>query len=108
MTKTKSNKKNKANNNASGEAPLVSSVEPPIAGVVQKKIKKKDHGGAASKRVAEASTPMIVRNKRDSSSVEESDSRIDDYDPVPSVEPPVAGVVQKKINQEKGYVDFLH
>ena len=99
MTKTKLNRKNKANNNASGEAPLVSSVEPPIAGVVQRKIKKKDHGGAASKLVAEASTPMIVRNKRDSSSVEESDSRIDDYDPVPSVEPPVAGVVQKKINQ---------
>ena len=86
MTKTKLNRKNKANNNASGEAPLVSSVEPPIAGVVQRKIKKKDHGGAASKRVAEASTPMIVRNKRDSSSVEESDSRINDYDPVPSEE----------------------
>ena len=99
MSKTKLNKKNKANDNASGEAPLVFSVEPPIAGVVQRKIKKKDHGGAASKLVAEASTPMIVRNKRDSSSVEESDSRIDDYDPVPSVEPPAAGVVQKKINQ---------
>ena len=38
MTKAKSNKKNKANNNASGEAPLAFSVEPPVAGVVQKKI----------------------------------------------------------------------
>ena len=62
MSKTKVNKKNKAKNNASdGEAPLVFSVEPPIAGVVQRKIKKKDHGGAASKLVAEASTPMIVK-----------------------------------------------
>ena len=41
MAKTKLNRKNKANNNASGEAPLVSSVEPPVAGVVQRKIKKK-------------------------------------------------------------------